>query len=55
MFEIVKASLAALQRDKRGITAVEYAVIAGVIVGVVLAAFTAFGTTLENYMTALSL
>jgi Flp pilus assembly pilin Flp len=55
MNEVIKAGLRALKGDRRGVTAVEYAVIAGVMVVAVAAAFTAFGSTLLNYLTALSL
>ena len=42
-------------KDRRGVTAVEYAVIAGVMVTAVAAAFNAFGTTLKTFLTGLTL
>jgi len=55
MYEMSKTGLAALRTDRRGVTAVEYAVIAGVLVVAVAAAFTAFGSTIMTYLTGLSL
>jgi Flp pilus assembly pilin Flp len=55
MYDLIKTSLSALRGDRRGVTAVEYAVIAGVMVVAVAAAFNAFGTTLKSYLTGLSL
>lgn len=47
--------LSQLPRDRKGVTAVEYAVIAGVMVVAVAAAFTSFGDTLKTYLTGLAL
>jgi len=55
MYEMIKANLVALKGDRRGVTAVEYAVIAGVMVVGVAAAFTAFGSKLQTYLSGLSL
>ena len=54
MIDTIKSCLRIL-KDRRGVTAVEYAVIAGVMVTAVAAAFTAFGTTLQNFLTGLKL
>ncbi|MBV8915288.1 MAG: Flp family type IVb pilin [Acetobacteraceae bacterium] len=54
MFEILKIQIALL-KDRRGVTAVEYAVIAGVLVLAIGGAFTQLGTTLTNYFTNLKL
>ena len=48
-------SVAALFTDRSGVTAVEYAVIAGVVVVSVAAAFNALGSTLKTFFTGLSL
>ena len=45
----------ALASDRRGITAMEYAVVAGAILGVALVAFGALGTKLTNMMTTITL
>jgi len=42
------ASIKAFFRDERGITAMEYAVVAGAILAVALTAFTALGTSLTT-------
>jgi len=54
LFEILKIQIALL-KDRRGVTAVEYAVIAGVLVLAIGGAFTQLGTTLTNYFTNLKL
>ena len=52
MLEILKTYSLILHADKRGVTAVEYAVIAGMIVAVVAGAFTALGTGIQTTLTA---
>lgn len=47
MLEIIKTQVALL-KDRRGVTAVEYAVIAGVLVGAVALAFTTLGSTISS-------
>lgn len=42
-------------RDRRGMTSVEYAIIAGVLTVSLLATFAAFGTRLKNFMPTISL
>lgn len=54
MFETLKTCWTLLRADKRGVTAVEYAVIAGVLVVAVGAAFTSLGTTLKTFMQGIS-
>jgi Flp pilus assembly pilin Flp len=53
LFEIFKTHVALL-KDRRGVTAVEYAVIAGVLVLAIGGAFTALGTTLKTYFSNLT-
>jgi len=55
MLQKLKKSAASLLTDRSGVTAVEYAVIAGVVVVSVAAAFNALGTTLKAFFTGLSL
>ena len=52
MFESLKLCWTILRADKRGVTAVEYAVIAGVLVAAIGTAFTTLGTTLTTFFTA---
>ena len=54
MFEAVKA-IKTLIADRRGITAMEYAVVAGAILAVALTAFTALGTHLTTTITGVTL
>ena len=49
--QIIKA----LASDRRGITAMEYAVVAGAILAVALTAFSALGTKLTSTVGAVSL
>ncbi len=44
----------ALSRDRRGVTAVEYAVVAGAIVGAVAIAFKDLGGRIDTYLTGLT-
>ena len=46
--------LKSLVRDERGVSALEYAILAGLIVGVVTAAMGIFGTGLNGAFTALT-
>jgi Flp pilus assembly pilin Flp len=55
MFDLAKAFWTAGRKDERGVTAVEYAVIAGVLVTAIAGAFTALGTTLTTFFTGLAL
>lgn len=43
----IMSKFEALKSDRRGVTALEYGVIAAVIIGVVATAFTALGTNLS--------
>jgi pilus assembly protein Flp/PilA len=52
MREYVKTWLA-LSTDKRAVTALEYGLIAAVIAGVVIAGFTALGTSISGTLTTL--
>jgi Flp pilus assembly pilin Flp len=52
MYDSLKLCWTLLRADKRGVTAVEYAVIAGVMVAAIGTAFTSLGTTLKAYFTA---
>eukprot|EP01037_Dinobryon_pediforme_P012524 gene12524-12613_t len=54
MIDAIK-TLKALATDRKGVTAVEYAVIAGVLVTAVAAAFNALGTSLTTYLGGLKL
>ena len=42
-----------LKSDRRGVTALEYAVVAAVVIGAVVVAFDNFGTILTSKITAL--
>ena len=50
MFEYLKICWMVLRADRRGVTAVEYAVIAAVLIGVIVTAFTDLGTRLTATM-----
>lgn len=54
MFDMIKVCRSMLT-DRRGVTAVEYAVIAGVLVTAIGAAFTALGTKLTTFFTGLAI
>ena len=43
--------LKALRNDERGVTAVEYAIIAGVLGGILVTAFTTFGGSITTALT----
>lgn len=53
MFETIKTCWNLLQADKRGVTAVEYAVIAGIVVVTFGAGFTALGGTLSAFLSGI--
>jgi len=46
--------LCRLQADRRGVTAMEYAVIAGVIVTIIAGAFTLFGTAIGTALSTIA-
>lgn len=48
----LRTVLLALRVDERAVTAVEYAVIAGVLVAAIGAAFTTLGTTLQTFFSS---
>ncbi len=54
MLQSLKTGWALLQADKRGVTAVEYAVIAAVIVGTVATAFGTLGTKISTLMSGIA-
>jgi Flp pilus assembly pilin Flp len=54
MFETMKTYWMILRADKRGVTAVEYAVIAGIVVVTFGAGFTALGTTLKTFLSGIT-
>ena len=54
MFEAYK-TIKALASDRRGITAMEYAVVAGAILAVALTAFNALGVKLTGIMGGITL
>lgn len=54
MIDTIKSCLTIL-KDRRGVTAVEYAVIAGVLVTAIAAAFTALGSSIQTFFTGLKL
>ena len=54
MFQIIK-SIKTFMSDERGITAMEYAVVAGAILAVALTAFNALGTSLSSTVGGVSL
>jgi pilus assembly protein Flp/PilA len=53
MFAIVQKARQLLKGDRRGVTALEYGLIAAVIGGVVITAATTFGNSLTNAYTAI--
>ena len=53
MTDYLLKGLCALQTDRRGVTAMEYALIAGVIVTVLAGCFTAFFGSLQTALTAI--
>ena len=53
MFAIVKKFRKLLKGDRRGVTALEYGLIAAVIGGVVITAATSFGNSLSSAYTSI--
>jgi pilus assembly protein Flp/PilA len=53
MFTFLK-NLSALAKDERGVTALEYGLIAGLIAVVIISAVTALGTKLSTTFTAIT-
>ena len=54
MTDYLLKGLSVLQADRRGVTAMEYAVIAGVIVTIIATAFTAFGHAIGTALTSIA-
>lgn len=50
----MKNLLKKLSRDERGVSALEYAILAAVVIGVVISALTVFEDTLTDAFTAVS-
>ncbi len=48
MHEMIETILSLLRIDRRGVTAVEYAIIAGVVALVIFAAFKTLGTNISS-------
>jgi Flp pilus assembly pilin Flp len=55
MFEAMRTCWMTLRADQRGVTAVEYTVIAGIVVATFGIGFTALSTTLTAYLSGLVL
>jgi Flp pilus assembly pilin Flp len=54
MFDLISTRLKSLLADKRGVTAVEYTVIAALIIVAIAAAFTTLGTDLSSEITTVT-
>jgi Flp pilus assembly pilin Flp len=54
MYDMIKGSLIAMKRDRRGVTSVEYAVIAAVLAGALFTAFTAFSGRISSALAAIT-
>lgn len=54
MLELLQV-ISSLIKDRRGVTAVEYALVAGALCAVVLTAFNTFGSRISTWMAGLSL
>jgi pilus assembly protein Flp/PilA len=54
MHHMMETIMALLRADRRGVTAVEYAIIAGVVALVIVVAFTSLGTSISSKITAVS-
>jgi Flp pilus assembly pilin Flp len=52
MLQLFAVYVSAALNSKKGISALEYAILAGVLIGVISAAVTAFGTDISNLFTA---
>jgi pilus assembly protein Flp/PilA len=48
VYSFIRSRLGALRRDEKGVTALEYGVIAAVVIVVGLATFMTIGTTLDG-------
>jgi Flp pilus assembly pilin Flp len=55
MYELMRTSFLRLKRDNRGVTAVEYAVIAAVMAAALIGAFTAFSGGLSGAISSITL
>ncbi|TQF76615.1 Flp family type IVb pilin [Elioraea sp. Yellowstone] len=53
-YRVVRSRLAALRRDEKGVTAIEYGVIAAVIIVALVGVLTAVGTGIGDAFTAVS-
>jgi pilus assembly protein Flp/PilA len=51
VYSFIRSRLGALRRDEKGVTALEYGVIAAVVIVVGLATFMTIGTTLDGVFT----
>lgn len=54
MFDLVKTSLMSLKSDRRGVTALEYGLIAGVLAVGLVAGFNVLSTKLSTAFTAMT-
>jgi Flp pilus assembly pilin Flp len=54
MLEMIRMHMRALKDDKRGVTAVEYTVIAALIIVAIASAFTTLGTDLSSELTTVA-
>lgn len=54
MFEMIKSAAKSAAADKKGATALEYALIASAVVAILLVAYQTFFNNLKNYITGIS-
>ncbi len=54
MAQIVKTAVQILRNDTRGVTAVEYAIVAGALITALAGVFAALGTNLTTYLSGLT-
>ena len=54
MFEMIKFASKAAVADKKGVTALEYALIAAAVVSIVLVAYNTMFNSLKSYITGIS-
>ncbi len=54
MIDTLKILASALKNDRRGVTAVEYALVAGALVGGIAIAFAGLTTNLKTYLSSLA-
>ncbi len=54
MNDMIETLMTLLRIDRRGVTAVEYAIIAGVVALVIVTAFSTLGTTISSKISAVS-